>query len=327
MSRWLKTMLVASSVAFLAACGGSSNNDDDAAAPQNIVQIAQGNPAFSTLVAAVVKADLAGALSGDTQLTVFAPTNDAFDAAAQAIGLADGAALVDALPADALGKILTYHVVAGDNPSTSLTAGTLQTLYTFEDSATTLDLSLTGGVILTDALLTTATVTTADIDASNGVIHVIDKVLVPPGVLNIVQMAQLNATFSTLVAAVVEADLAATLSGTGPFTVFAPTNDAFAAALAELSLTAEQLLASPDLAAILTYHVVGGDVRAADVVALVSGGPVNVTTVQGDDFSVSPALVITDGRSRTANLVATDVVASNGVIHVIDAVILPPVAP
>jgi transforming growth factor-beta-induced protein len=321
-------MLVAASVAVLAACGGGgSNNDDDAAAAQNIVQIAQGNPAFSTLVAAVVKADLAGVLSGDTPLTVFAPTNAAFDAAAQAIGLADGPALVNALPAEALAKILSYHVVAGDKPSTSLTAGTLPTLYTFEDSPTLLALSLTGGVRLTDALQTTATVTTPDIDASNGVIHVIDKVLVPPGVLNLVQMAQLNPAFSTLVAAVVEANLAATLSGTGPFTVFAPTNDAFVAALAELDLTAAQLLASPDLAGILNYHVVGGEVRAADVVALVSGGPANVTTVQGDDFSVSPALVITDGRSRTANLVATDVVASNGVIHVIDAVILPPVAP
>jgi uncharacterized surface protein with fasciclin (FAS1) repeats len=275
-------------------------------------------------VAAVVKADLAGTLSGDAQLTVFAPTNAAFDAVAAAIGLADGPALVEALPADALAKILTYHVVAGDNPSTALTAGTLSTLYEFEGSATTLGLSLTGGVILTDALLTTATVTTADIDASNGVVHVIDKVLVPPGVLNLVQMAQLNPVFSTLVTAVVEADLAATLSGTGPFTVFAPTNEAFAAALVELGLTAEQLLASPDLAAILTYHVVGGDVRAADVAALVSGGPADVTTVQGGTFRVGTDLVITDGRSRTATLAATDVVASNGVIHVIDAVLLPP---
>ncbi len=326
MSRWLKSMLVASSVAFVAACGGGSDDDDEVTAQPNIVQIAQGDPAnFSTLVAAVVKADLVATLSGTTPLTVFAPTNAAFNAAAEALGLADGPALVNALTADQLEDLLTYHVVAGDNPSTVLSAGTLSSLYQFEGSAATLDLSLTGGVILTDALLTTANVTTPDVDASNGVIHVIDKVLVPPGVLDIVQMAQLNPTFSTLVTAVVEAELVATLSGTGPFTVFAPTNDAFAAALAELGLTAEQLLASPDLAAILTYHAVGGDVRAADVVALVAGGPADVTTVQGDTFRVGTDLVITDGRSRTANLVATDVVASNGVIHVIDAVILPPV--
>lgn len=324
MTRWFMSLVAASSVAFLAACGG---DDDAPAVAPSIVEIAQSDANFSTLVAAVAKADLVAALSGDTQLTVFAPTNAAFDAAARALGLADGVALVSDLPADALAKILTYHVVAGDNPSTALTAGPLNTLYTFEGGPAVLGLSLGGGVTLTDALGTTATVSTPDIDARNGVVHVIDKVLVPPGVLNLVQMAQLHPAFSTLVSAVVEADLAATLSATGPFTVFAPTNDAFAAALAELGLTAEQLLASPDLAAILTYHVVSGDVRAADVAALVSSGPEDVTTVQGATFRVGTDLVITDGRSRTAALVATDVVASNGVIHVIDAILLPPVAP
>lgn len=326
MTRWLKYLVAAASVAFLAACGGGDDDEDTTAAP-SIVEVAQSDANFSTLVAAVVKADLVGTLSGDTQLTVFAPTNAAFDAAARAIGLADGAALVNALPADALVKILTYHVVAGDNPSTALTAGSLNTLYTFEGSPAALDLSLTGGVRLTDELGTTATVTTADLDARNGVVHVIDKVLVPPGVLNLVQMAQLNPAFSVLVEAVVEAGLVDTLSDTGPFTVFAPTNDAFTAALAELGLTKDELLASPDLAAILTYHVVGDEVRAAEVAALVSSGPADVVTLQGDTFRVGTDLLITDGRSRTANLVATDVVASNGVIHVIDRVLLPPVAP
>lgn len=326
MTRWLKYLVAAVSIACLAACGGG-DDDDDAAAPPSIVEVAQSDANFSTLVAAVVKADLVATLSGDTQLTVFAPTNAAFDAVARAIGLADGAALVSALPADALVKILTYHVVAGDNPSTALTAGPLNTLYSFEGSPAVLGLSLGGGVTLTDELGTTATVTTADVDARNGVVHVIDKVLVPPGVLNLVQMAQLNPAFSVLVEAVVEAGLVATLSGTGPFTVFAPTNDAFTAALAELGLTKDQLLASPDLAAILTYHVVGDDVRSAEVAALVSGGPADVTTVQGDTFRVGTDLLITDGRSRTATLVATDVVAGNGVIHVIDRVLLPPMTP
>jgi uncharacterized surface protein with fasciclin (FAS1) repeats len=144
---------------------------------------------------------------------------------------------------------------------------------------------------------------------------------VPPGVLNVVQMAQLNPTFSVLVEAVVAANLAGTLSGAGPFTVFAPTNDAFTAALGELSLTKAALLASSDLSAILTYHVVPRNYRAADVVALPK--PAAVTTVQGDTFSVGADLGITDQRSRKATLVATDVVASNGVIHVIDKVILP----
>jgi uncharacterized surface protein with fasciclin (FAS1) repeats len=154
------------------------------------------------------------------------------------------------------------------------------------------------------------------------VIHVIDKVLVPPGVLTVLQMAQSNPTFSVLVEAVVAADLAGALSGAGPFTVFAPTNDAFSAVLAELSITKDQLLANPGLAGILTYHVVSGDVRAADVVAL-QPKPAAVTTLQGSSFSVDANLAITDGNARTATLVATDVIASNGVIHVIDKVLLP----
>ena len=137
--------------------------------------------------------------------------------------------------------------------------------------------------------------------ASNGVIHVIDRVLVPPGVLNVVQMAQTNASFSVLVEAVVSAGPGRRpLSGAGPFTVFAPTNDAFVAALGELGLTKEELLASPSLGAILTYHVVAGAVQAADVVALPK--PAAVATLQRRRPSrVGADLGITDGAGRTAN--------------------------
>ena len=175
---------------------------------------------------------------------------------------------------------------------------------------------------ITDAALNEAMVTRVDGGASNGVIHVIDRMLVPPGVLNVVQMAQTNPTFSVLVEAVVAADLAGTLSGTGPFTVFAPTDAAFVAALGELGTTKESLLADPALASILTYHVVAGSIRAEDVVAVPK--PAAVTTLQGASFSVDAALGITDGRGRVARLVATDVIGSNGVIHVIDKVLLPP---
>jgi uncharacterized surface protein with fasciclin (FAS1) repeats len=136
---------------------------------------------------------------------------------------------------------------------------------------------------------------------------------------NIVGVAKTQANLSILVEAVVAADLAGTLSDPGPFTVFAPTNDAFAALLAELGVTKAQLLADkPLLTQVLTYHVVSGKVLKAQV-------PVNtpIATVQGETFTVSPALVITDQRGRTANIVATDVPASNGVVHVIDKVILP----
>jgi transforming growth factor-beta-induced protein len=308
-------------VALVAACGSS-----DDPPPGTLAQEATSR-GFSALVAAADKAGLVPALSSSTSnLTVFAPTDAAFTSLATALGYPSATAMVTALDAPTLAKILQYHVLPTRQTAAALIAGTANqaTLYNFEGAATTLALNTSAGVTITDEVLTVATVTTADVAASNGVIHVIDKVLVPPGVLNVVQMAQLNPTFSVLVQAVVAANLATPLSAPGPFTVFAPTNSAFTAALGELNLTQAQLLASPDLADILTYHVVSGNVRAADVVALPK--PASVATLQGAAFTVGTTLGITDGRMRSADLVATDVVASNGVIHVIDRVLLPPVA-
>jgi uncharacterized surface protein with fasciclin (FAS1) repeats len=136
---------------------------------------------------------------------------------------------------------------------------------------------------------------------------------------NVVQQAQADSRFSILVQAVAAADLVPTLSGAGPFTVFAPTNEAFAALLAELGVTQAQLLADKALLTkVLTYHVVSGRVLKADV-------PVGVpiATVEGGTFTVDAALVITDERARTSQIVETDIEVSNGVIHAIDKVILP----
>lgn len=134
----------------------------------------------------------------------------------------------------------------------------------------------------------------------------------------VVDIAASSDDFSTLVAAVTEADLVETLSGEGPFTVFAPTNAAFEQALADLGLTAEELLASPDLSGILTYHVVSGKILAADAIA---ADGTDVVTVNGDTIAVSvvDGNVMIDGATvTTANLEA-----QNGVVHVIDSVILP----
>jgi transforming growth factor-beta-induced protein len=322
--RFRKFAALCATALLVAACGGS--DDDPPPAPGTLAAEASAR-GFTALVAAADKAGLVPALSAaNANLTVFAPTDAAFTTLATKLGFASATAMVTALDGPTLAKILQYHVLPTKKLASDLVAGgaTQPTLYSFEGAAATLGVSTTGGVKLTDEVLTQATVTTADVPASNGVIHVIDKVLVPPGVLNVVQMAQLNPTFSVLVEAVVAANLATTLSGTGPFTVFAPTDTAFAAALTELGLSKAQLLASPDLAGILTYHVVAGNVRAADVVALPK--PASVATVQGTAFTVDTALAITDGRARVANLVATDVIASNGVIHVIDKVLLPAVA-
>lgn len=138
---------------------------------------------------------------------------------------------------------------------------------------------------------------------------------------NIVELAQSTENLSTLVAAVVEADLVSTLSSDGPFTVFAPTNEAFGDLIATLDTTAEELLAREDLADILTYHVVSGEVMAADL----RDGQM-VKTVQGGELTVSigdAGVVLTDANGNTATVIATDVEASNGVVHLIDAVVLP----
>ncbi|MBP6880833.1 fasciclin domain-containing protein [Candidatus Saccharibacteria bacterium] len=138
---------------------------------------------------------------------------------------------------------------------------------------------------------------------------------------NIVEVAQKTENLSTLVAAVEKADLVETLSGEGPFTVFAPTDEAFNALLAKLDITAEELLAREDLASILTYHVVAGKVMAADL----SDGQV-VKTVQGGELTVSvtdSGVFLTDAKGGKSNVTATDVEASNGVVHLIDAVLLP----
>ena len=155
---------------------------------------------------------------------------------------------------------------------------------------------------LKDAVLTEATVTSADVAATNGVVHVIDKVLVPPGVLNIVQMAQLNPAFSTLVGAVVDANLAATLSGAGPFTVFAPTDAAFAAIASTVATLTE-----PQLATVLTYHVLGDEVLSTEIPLAVP-----VATVSGQSLTpkASAPPATTDTTSPAANIVATDIGAA-----------------
>ena len=299
-------------VASVTACGGSS--DDEKAGPGNIVQEAQAK-GLTALAAAVTKAGLESTLTGTTQLTVFAPTDQAFNDLAVKLGLANGTALVNALTAQQLQSILTYHVLAGKKSASDLIAGgaTQATQYSFNNVNATLKLTTTSGVKITDAILTDATVTTADVPASNGVIHVVDKVLVPPGVLNIVQTVQANPIFSSLVGAVVATNLQGTLSSAGPFTVFAPTNTAFAAA--PTGLTTAQLTT------VLTYHVVAGQVLSSSIPF---GTNIN-TVVSGKTIKINNTtpVSITDSTSVAAKIIAVDVRASNGVIHVIDKVLIP----
>lgn len=315
MANWLNRLLATTAVVALSACGG--DDDPVPVAPSgNLVQVAQAN-GFTALAAAATKAGLVPTLSdGSASLTVFAPTDAAFNTLATQLGFADATAMVNALPSSALAAVLTYHVVPARKTVAELAAGgaTVATAYRFESAPATLTLNTASGVVITDGALTSARVTTADVPATNGIVHAVDKVLVPPGVLNIVQMAQVNPLFTSLVGAVVKADLQATLSGAGPFTVFAPTNDAFAAIA---STTAG--LSNPQLARVLTYHVLPSQVLAADIPF---GSP--VATAAGETITINASpLTISDTTPTPAPIVATDVRASNGVIHVVGKVLIP----
>ncbi len=290
----------------------------------NIVEAAAANPQFSTLVAAVEAAGLAGTLSGG-EFTVFAPTNGAFETL-----LADLGITADQLLADTqlLTTVLTYHVVPGEFKAADIlaqdfpfAAPTVQGENIIVDADPLSDrLRLNGGQ---------ATVAIPNLDVSNGVIHVIDNVILPPSVVqslapdttpNIVEIASNDGRFSTLVAAVQAAGLVDTLSS-GEFTVFAPTNDAFAALLADLGLTAEELLANTELlTTVLTYHVVPGTVNAQ---AIIDAGTISATTVNGASLSAdaTSGSVVINGNST---VIIADINASNGVIHAIDTVLLPP---
>lgn len=312
MKWWLHSLLAVFTAGLLSACGGS-----DDAPPANLADTAQAG-GFTALTAAASKAGLVPALTdANASLTVFAPTNAAFDTLATQLGFANASAMVTALPADTLKSILSYHVLPTRKSAADLAAGgaSQSTLYSFGGSAAALKLSTTGGVTLTDAALTTARVTSADIAAANGVVHAVDKVLVPPGVLNVVQMARVNPLFSSLVGAVASADLVNTLSGAGPFTVFAPTNDAFAAIA---STTAG--LSKTQLQTVLTYHVLASQVLAAQIPF---GTPVATVAGQTIRINAGSPPTITDTTATPAGIVATDVRASNGVIHVIGKVLIP----
>ncbi|MEA1784978.1 fasciclin domain-containing protein [Arenibacter sp. GZD96] len=305
----------------------------------NIVELASATDDLSSLVAALVQADagLVEVLEGDGPFTVFAPTNAAFIALLDALG-DDFNSLEDFDTAEEkqlLADVLTYHVVSGAAAlSTSLTDG--QEIGTVQGENVTV--SLTGGVFIQDATETDAAVTAPDEEATNGVVHIIDKVLLPQAVLdalappaqaNIVETAQSVDDLSALVAALIQADagLVEVLSGEGPFTVFAPTNDAFTAlldvlgddfnSLADFDTAAEKEL----LAKVLTYHVVSG--VAALSTSLTDGQ--EIPTVQGENVTVNltGGVFIGDATEVDAQVIQADVETSNGVVHVINKVLVP----
>jgi uncharacterized surface protein with fasciclin (FAS1) repeats len=267
-----------------------------------VVDVVVNSEVHTTLEAAVIAAGLVDALSGDGPFTVFAPTDAAF--AALPAGTIE-ALLAD--PSGALTDILTYHVVSGKVMSTDLENGMTATTLLGKDITVTINAE---GVFINGAK-----VTVADIVTDNGVVHVIDAVLVPART-TVVDVVVNSEVHTTLEAAVIAAGLVEALSGDGPFTVFAPTDAAFAALPAG---TIEALLADPSgaLTDILTYHVVSGKVMSTD---LENG--MTATTLLGKDITVT---INAEGVFiNGAKVIVADIVTDNGVVHVIDAVLLPP---
>jgi uncharacterized surface protein with fasciclin (FAS1) repeats len=324
-------------------CSDDDNNPmiDNNAPTMDIVETAAADGRFTTLLAAAEAADLVEALKSEGPLTVFAPTDDAFNA------LPEGT--VEALlgDIDALTAILTYHVVP--RAITAEEVVTLSSAETLNGAEVAITVSGDGSVMIDGAK-----VIIANIETTNGIIHVIDAVITPPSsdgtaakvawgssgyrmgggwiaeaiiegrlnwitkYLSIYNVARL-AGLSTLNSAVNAADLDYTLKRTGPYTVFAPTNEAFATLFEFLGEEeVNNLLSNPEaLAGVLLYHVVPDKVTSSTVVTLdgqmvemANGGDVTVTV---DDNGV----MVND-----ANVVAVDIMARNGVIHVIDGVLL-----
>lgn len=288
----------------VALCGASASllmsvtaaADTCSSARKDIVSTAVTAGNFQTLVAAVKAADLVDTLKSPGPFTLFAPTDEAF--AKLPAGTLDSL-LKDP---DRLGAILKYHVVPGKvwakdvvNLSSAKTA-----------LGQTVAINAKSEVRINDAK-----VVKADIDTSNGVIHVIDTVLLPKN--DIVETARGAGSFKTLLTALEAADLTDALRGDGPFTVFAPTDAAFAK-LPEGTVDA-LLKDIPKLQSILTYHVVAGEVFARDVVTLS-----DAETLQGGRVRIdsSSGVLINDSR-----VVKADIGATNGVIHVIDTVLIP----
>lgn len=303
-----RTVLLATalggSTLLLQACGGGDGDTQ-----RNIVELAQSNPDLSILVEAVVAADLAGTLSSGS-LTVFAPTNAAFAALLTELGTTKAALLANK---PLLQAVLSYHVLGQRVPSANIPLGKAITPL----SGGFFKIESSNGLQLTDGRNRVTHITATDLLASNGVVHLVDRVLLPAD-KDIVATAQALPDFSILVEAVGAAGLVATLQGPGPFTVFAPTNAAFAALLVELGVSKADLLANTALLTqVLTYHVLPTRVLKAEV-------PVGVAikTVQGQTFTVDASLQITDQRMRTSRITATDLFTLNGVIHTLDRVLL-----
>lgn len=294
-----------------------SDDDDPVKQPETIAEIAAATPGFETFVAALDRAGLVETLDSPSAYTVFAPTNAAF----QAFLTANNFANLNAVPVNVLKQVLLNHVVAGKNMSAGLTTGYVNTLATYGDTQLNLSMFINtvGGVKLNGV----SKVTTPGINATNGVIHVVDAVI---GLPTVVTFATADPSFSTLVAALTRESSFTYVStlfksvAPAPFTVFAPTNAAFGSLLTELGVANLAAIPTATLSATLNMHVVAG----ANVQSTALTNNMAITTLGGViTAKTTGGATLTDANNRVSKIVAVNVQAANGVIHVIDKVILP----
>jgi uncharacterized surface protein with fasciclin (FAS1) repeats len=331
----LKISSWVAAIACSAALVGCGSGDDHVATPAltSIVATAQATPTLSTLVKVAQFAsnnnDIVDLLSNPGTLTVFAPSNTAFDELAVELtgsATAKAADLLTDANKPLLRSVLQYHVLTTKVAAAGIPFG--KAITTAQGSIFKIDTGTQP--VITDGRNRKINITATDIQATNGVVHLVNKVLLPADKTIVATAIASAPEFSSLVAALQFAsdnnDLVTLLSGTGPFTVFAPTNAAFDELARELTRNANakaaDILIPTNKAlvrSVLQYHVLTSRVLKADV-------PTNTpiaTALTGKSFTVSPAFVITDSSSRTSNITATDILNSNGVIHVINKVLLP----
>lgn len=317
-SKISKFALIALMVTGFVSCSDDDEAGDIIVPSNSIADFVAANDNYSSLAAALEVADLTATLDGSANYTVFAPNNAAFNAFLSANGFAS----LDEVPEDLLREVLLNHVQSGVIMSSDLSTGYISSMATgmASDAPLSMYINTEDGVMINGM----AEVTSADIEVDNGVIHAVNSVI---GLPNIVDFATADPTFDILVQALTreeEFTFVETLQMTeapAPFTVFAPTNDAFVALLEELEMDSLGDIPTETLSTVLTYHVVtGANVRSGDL----SDGMM-VETLNGDSFTVNlgDTVTLTDFNDRTSTVVAADVQANNGVIHAIDTVILP----
>lgn len=320
----MKNIFKISLLLFLTLGWMSCSNDDDNTPDGTdnegtIADFVSNNEDYSTLLSALDRAGLVTVLDGTAEFTVFAPNNAAFDAFLTANGFAS----LNDIPVDVLTNVLLNHVVNGEVTSSQLNTGYINSLATYSDTELNLSLFIntSSGVRVNGE----SNVVTPDVDVSNGVIHAVDAVINLP---SITTHASANSDFSILVEALVAAsdetfNYVDFFSGTAssPFTVFAPTNEAFENLFQVLNVSSVAEIDQTILKRVLNYHlIVSANVRSEDL----SDGLV-ATTFQGEDITISldggPGVI--DATGTSANIIVVDVQASNGVVHAIDKVLIP----